>query len=58
MHFTSAMHNGLYDNSKQLLMTLPDVKTLLNLQKTEDITNIAKYLREIEKNMKNLKMIR
>ena len=41
----------------QLLLKYPGVRTLLNPQNVDDINRIARYLREIEKNMKTFKLV-
>ena len=51
-------HINIHNRSAQLLADYPNINLLLNPKKEEDIYKIAKFLKEIEKNMENLKMIR
>ena len=51
-------HINIHNRSAQLLADYPNIKLLLNPMKEEDIYKIAKFLKEIEKNMETLKMIR
>ena len=51
-------HINIHNRPAQLSADYPNIKLLLNLKKEEDIYNITKFLKEIEKNMETLKMIR
>ena len=52
------VHIYIHNRPAQLLADYPNIKLPLNPKKEEDIYKIAKFLKEIEKNMETLKMIR
>ena len=56
--FICRAHNSIRNNYRKLLYEYPTTERMLNPIKEEDIIRIAKYIREIEMNMKNLQMMR
>ena len=56
--FICRAHNSIRNNYRKLLYEYPTTERVLNPIKEEDIIRIAKYIREIEMNMKNLQMMR
>ena len=56
--FKCIAHRCIRDRSKDLLILFPTVQLLLNPRDSSNIKTIANYLREIEENMKKLKLCR
>ena len=56
--FDCRAHASIRDNYRELLNEYPSTAEILNPKKEIDIIRISKYIREIEKNMRNLKMTR
>ena len=56
--FDCRVHLSIRDTYKDLLKEYPSTSQMLNPKKEIDIIKIAKYIREIEKNMRDMKMIR
>ena len=56
--FTCIAHIGIRNSHQELLTEYSTIKQILSPKKEGDIIRISKYIRDIEKNMESLKMVR